>query len=88
MFHEGFRMDDLKRWNTAKDEMPQNLLGVKYDGTAYETSWRDMNRNTDTNGCIIMESGRKWEEKHYLYPLPIEQLQLHPELKQNPGWGK
>jgi len=88
LFHEGFRMDDLKRWNTAKDEMPQNLLGVKYDGTAYETSWRDMNRETDTNGCIIMESGRKWEEKHYLYPLPIEQLQLHPELKQNPGWGE
>lgn len=86
LFHEGFRIDDLKRWNTAKAEMPQDLLGVKYDGTAYETCWPGMTRDTNADGCIVMETGRKWEEKNYLYPLPVEQLQLHPELEQNPGW--
>ncbi|KAA5452662.1 RagB/SusD family nutrient uptake outer membrane protein, partial [Bacteroides cellulosilyticus] len=27
-------------------------------------------------------------DKHYLYPLPTDQLQLNPNLKQNPGWGE
>lgn len=26
------------------------------------------------------------EEKDYLYPIPIQELQLNPNLKQNPGW--
>ncbi|WP_438264361.1 RagB/SusD family nutrient uptake outer membrane protein, partial [Bacteroides cellulosilyticus] len=27
-------------------------------------------------------------DRHYLYPLPTDQLQLNPNLKQNPGWGE
>ncbi len=51
---------------------------------------------------IILENGNKGgnilinphiskvfdEAKDYLYPLPIQELQLNPNLKQNPGWGK
>lgn len=88
LFHEGFRIDDLKRWNTAKEEMKMDLLGVKYDGTEFETIWKDMKWKTNAEGCIILETGRKWEEKNYLYPLPVDQLQLNPNLKQNPGWGE
>lgn len=88
LFHEGFRIDDLKRWDTAGNEMKKDLLGVKYVGTEFETKWGKMTRPTNAEGCIIMETGRKWEEKHYLYPLPVEQLQLNPNLKQNPGWGE
>ena len=33
-----------------------------------------------------MESGRVWKERNYLYPLPVDQLQLNPNLGQNPGW--
>jgi len=28
------------------------------------------------------------ENKDYLYPLPIQELQLNPNLTQNPGWAK
>ena len=28
------------------------------------------------------------ESKDYLYPLPIQELQLNPNLEQNPNWGK
>ena len=35
-----------------------------------------------------METGRRWQDKHYLFPLPKDQLQLNPNLKQNPGWDK
>ncbi len=86
-YDENFRIDDLKRWKTAEEEMSMNLTGVKWRGTEYETKWSDASSKTmDAEGCIIYEQGRVWEEKHYLYPLPIDQLKLNPNLKQNPGW--
>lgn len=86
-YDENFRIDDLKRWKTAEEEMPMNLTGVKWRGTDYETKWTDASSKTmDAEGCIIYEQGRVWEEKHYLYPLPIDQLKLNPNLEQNPGW--
>lgn len=86
LFDEGFRMDDLKRWKTAETEMAMDLLGVKYSGTEFERKWPDMSNPTNADGCIVLESGRVWQDKHYLYPLPTDQLKLNPNLKQNPGW--
>ena len=83
---EGFRIDDLKRWATAKTEMPQDLLGVLYRGTWFEANWTTQARPLNSEGCIVMYSGRTWADKNYLYPLPSDQLQLNPNLGQNPGW--
>lgn len=79
-------MDDLKRWNTAVNEMNQNMLGVKWKGTEFEKVWIDKTIITDAEGCIIMENGRQWANRNYLYPLPTDQLKLNTNLKQNPGW--
>ncbi len=84
LFNEGFRIDDLKRWKIAEIEMPQDILGIKKTGTDYAKE--NLSYSTDLNGCIIVETGRKWEEKNYLYPLPADQLQLNPNLGQNFGW--
>ncbi|HJG11023.1 MAG TPA: RagB/SusD family nutrient uptake outer membrane protein [Bacteroides xylanisolvens] len=84
LFHEGFRLDDLKRWKTAETEMPQDLLGIKKTGTDYEAE--KISYPTNLDGCIIVESGRSWAERNYLYPLPSDQLQLNSNLGQNPGW--
>lgn len=86
LFDEGFRMDDLKRWKTAETEMTMDLLGVKYVDTEFQKEWPDMSNPTNSDGCIVLESGRVWQDKHYLYPLPTDQLKLNPNLKQNPGW--
>ena len=88
LFNEGFRIDDLKRWKTAETEMPKDFLGIKWKGTEYETKWPNVSYAKNSEGYIILETGRKWESKHYLYPLPTDQLQLNPNLKQNPGWGE
>ncbi|WP_195532280.1 RagB/SusD family nutrient uptake outer membrane protein [Bacteroides finegoldii] len=84
LFNEGFRIDDLKRWKIAEIEMPQDMLGIKKTGTAYDRE--NLSYSLNSEGCIIVETGRKWESKHYLYPLPLDQLQLNPNLGQNPGW--
>lgn len=88
LFNEGFRIDDLKRWKTAEIEMPQDILGIKWKGTEYETKWSKMEYEIDADGYIIIESGRKWDQKNYLLPIPTEQRQLNPNLSQNPGWDK
>ena len=84
LFNEGFRIDDLKRWKTAENEMPQAMLGIKWKGTQYESWNTPFSLNDD--GCIVVETGRQWADKNYLYPLPSDQLQLNPNLGQNPGW--
>lgn len=86
LFLEGFRIDDLKRWKTAETEMPIDQLGVKMTGTWFESNWPAQARSLNSDGCIIMYSGRQWAQKHYLYPLPQDQKQLNPNLTQNPGW--
>lgn len=90
---EGFRLDDLKRWKTAEIEMPMAMLGVKFQGTEYETFYSQFKVGrdifVDANGFKIVElaSNRKFEQKHYMFPLPLVQLQLNPNLApQNPGW--
>ena len=88
LFNEGFRLDDLKRWKTAETEMPQDFLGIRWTGTEFQNKWPGVTNERNSDGFIILESGRKWEDKHYLYPLPTDQLQLNPNLKQNPGWGE
>jgi hypothetical protein len=85
LYLEGFRIDDLKRWKKAETEMPKDLLGIKWQGTEYQTAIFSFPK--DAEGCIIIESGRSWLDKNYLYPLPIDQLQLNPKLGQNPGWN-
>jgi len=86
LFLEGFRIDDLKRWATAEDEMPQNQLGVKFSGTWFETNWTAQARAVNSDGCIILYDNRTWADKNYLYPLPSDELQLNPSLGQNTGW--
>lgn len=89
LFMEGFRLDDLKRWATAPQEMSMDLTGIHITGTWYETNWTNHGRELDSEGRIILYNDRdawKTTSKLYLYPLPSDQLQLNPALGQNPGW--
>ena len=57
--------------------------------TDFESRWPDASfKDKDGEGCIIHEKGRNWHEKHYLLPLPTDQLKLNSNLKQNPGWNQ
>lgn len=86
LLDEGFRLDDLKRWKTAETEMPMDLLGVKWVGTEFQSAWPGATYDKNAEGCLILETGRKWENKNYLFPLPADQVKLNPNLGNNPGW--
>ena len=91
---EGFRRDDLRRWKTAETELPQALRGVKFVGTEYQQ--RDpglvigADIQVDAGGFVISDPAASRQfiaPKHYLDPLPLQQIQLsHGTLTQNPGW--
>ncbi len=41
-----------------------------------------------TSGELVWmnEISRKWNDRNYYYPIPLNDLQRNPNLKQNPGW--
>lgn len=57
---------------------------MKYTGTWFENNWTKQTRSLNSDGCIILYTGRQWEEKNYLYPLPSEQTQARPEYRPEP----
>lgn len=86
LFHEGFRIDDLKRWKTAEKEMPGKRVGILWKGTQFETAWTGQSNPLDENGCVIKYEDCVWAERNYLYPLPSTERQLNSQLGQNKGW--
>lgn len=87
---EGFRRDDLRRWKQAETVMPKALRGVKFKGTEYETRYGTVaGLQTDAEGNVVAEptASRQFLPKHYLDPIPLQQIQLTSgKLTQNPGW--
>lgn len=86
LFNEGFRIDDLKRWHTAVEEMNAPFVGIVWSGE-WHSRWANPGKPTDAEGRLIYNNHRSWTEKNYLYPLPTDQQQLNPNLGQNPGWA-
>ena len=85
-FDENFRIDDLKRWKTAEDEMPMNLTGVKWKGTDFENRWPDASfKEKDGEGCIIHEKGRNWHEKALLIAAAHRPAQTELQLETKSG---
>jgi hypothetical protein len=90
-FMEDFRLNDLKRWHVAVEELKKPLLGIKYTGTEAEQEFPNDPGNPfilDEDGYILYEasSSRNFSERHYLHPIPLQQRFLNPNLEQNPGW--
>ncbi|WP_165699435.1 RagB/SusD family nutrient uptake outer membrane protein [Hymenobacter jejuensis] len=87
LYMEGFRFDDLKRWNTAETVLKQPLLGIKWTGTEYQTTWAVKASTPKTaNGELIVDATRSFGTKNYLLPIPSQQIQLNPNLQQTTGW--
>jgi len=73
--------------------MLQTVLGIKWAGTEFQTAWPSQSAtpkysstNTFLDGALILDAARSFSEKNYLLPIPTTQLQLNPNLVQNPGW--
>jgi len=82
---EGFRYWDLIRWKTAEIELPKPILGNFFFAEFGTT----VKVNLTADNFIITQAAsfRKFDPaRDYLWPLPINEIALNPNMKQNPGW--
>jgi hypothetical protein len=71
---EGTRWEDLVRWKAGKLlENPLTYVGA-------------VDPETGEYRVIYPGNTRKWDDKLYLYPIPVQEISLNPQLTQNPGW--
>lgn len=88
---EGLRFEDLIRWK-AGALLNKPVLGMKFIQSKYPKAVIGTSIFVDANGFILpygksLPGGRTFDEnKHYLLPLPLDELSLNTKLKQNPNW--
>lgn len=90
---DGFRFDDLHRWNAGTlINNPETILGVKLLPSVRAEYPPDQVSSivVDANDYVRVYpsiTARTWNDKLYLYPIPLQELTLNPNLSpQNPGW--
>ena len=88
MFDNNDRYWSLIRWHQL-DLLDTEKYPDQTKGAWIDASWpgadqvkRDANGYIDLNDTYV----RKFEEKHYLAPIPSGQIVLNPQIGQNPGW--
>jgi hypothetical protein len=89
---EGFRFDDLLRWDAGKlIDNPMTILGMKlvpaikakYPPSRVNSLTLNANNYIEPYPSIKQ---RHWTDKMYHFPIPTQELTLNPKIKQNPGW--
>lgn len=90
MVGEGFRWDDIVRWKAGKLlEAPKSMLGMKVSDKLKE-QYDSFSRELTQDNLLIVypdRTTRKWDDKLYLHPLPIDETTMNPNLlPNNPGW--
>ena len=95
LFAEGYRWDDVCRWNVGEVVFNRVRRGAKMDPTLYTADEIATSRTQigfDKDGFITPYAKRvtysmNFTEKNYLYNIPLDEISLNPNLlPQNPGW--
>lgn len=83
---EGHRYWDIIRWKIAEIELPKPVLGNFFFKAEFGTA-TTVNLTPDNFILVTPASFRKFNPaKDYLWPMPLNEISLNPNLKQNPGW--
>jgi hypothetical protein len=89
---EGFRRDDIMRWAAHKLIIGKRPKGIFYSDElkkAFANLPVDAANYLDPYRTTLVGPGSTWgfdPAKHYLLPIPINEMTLNPAIKQNPGY--
>ncbi|WP_321373342.1 RagB/SusD family nutrient uptake outer membrane protein [uncultured Draconibacterium sp.] len=100
LYLENSRYFDLKRWAEAEEALSDDICGPIVEGNEYEGNPDLYNPEAypygtkkittpmgDLDAVIVDPSTvRNFQRMHYLFPIPIDQLDLNENLLQNPGY--
>lgn len=88
---ENFAFDDLRRWKKGH-YLDKQMLGCWVKNSDYNNKLRiygfkDVASSANQEGYVVYRAEPKGYLDHYdLYPIPIKELVLNPQLEQNPGY--
>jgi hypothetical protein len=87
---EGFRADDFYRWRAHSLFDGDQPRGAYLEDGVVNTTLDAASANLDSDGFILPFAATGDydfdETRAYLLPIPLDELQLNPNLTQNPGW--
>lgn len=83
---ENFRFDDIRRWKKG-EYVNKNPIGVYVAEGSTAPSPGASGKVTDNGYAYFFNPPLGWKEHYYLYPLPLNQLALNENLKQNDKWN-
>lgn len=90
---EGFRLFDIRRWKIAEHVMPGNVLGRRHKAYWYQNIVPEIDDNWhpryENEQAVFQTISRNQfdKSKHYLWPIPLKELDVVSELEQNPGYN-
>lgn len=76
LFGEGHRWYDGLRWKKAEEW---------FNGPVYRMKVTKLADGTIEYEKVLLEN-RVFSERNYRYPIPLSQINMNPNLTQNPGW--
>lgn len=99
LMFEGYRFDDLRRWKKAEYMNTQQFgvylkksdledtrhMGDKANPSNFKLK---LDRNGDEGRIVFFSKPVGWVDRHYLFPLPSNELLLNQNLDQNEGYPR
>lgn len=73
--YESVRYFDARRWLTAEEDFSGPFHGLDIDARQ-ESEFYD----------VVVFENRVFDQRHYLWPVPQDEINSNPSLVQNPGW--
>lgn len=78
---EGLRYYDIKRWDLGPEVLNGSYYGSRLgtvNNTTGEVTWEE--------GYILVENRTFYPERNYLLPIPQAEIDVNPNMTQNPGY--
>jgi hypothetical protein len=79
---EGLRYFDIKRWNLGTTALNGTVYGTRIGAVNHSTG-----EVTWSGDRIIVEERIFKADRNYLLPIPQSEIDLNPNMKQNPGYN-
>lgn len=80
LYLEGKRFFDLSRWRDAHKPEHKNIYSVEFVENPARPTGYEISKSADPVFTLT------FEEKHYRWPIPLDDAIMFEEFQQNPGW--
>ena len=78
----GIRYRDIRRWKIGEETLDRDFYGMNFFGTEY----CDEENNPDCFFQRTVYQTRRFSKKNYWVPIHQTEIDINPDLVQNPFW--